>query len=64
MSGSPTPAARTLLRVPTAALLPTYRAALERGWTPDNVRGEAANRETLARIAEDPAGFVALTDNR
>jgi predicted acetyltransferase len=64
MSGSATPAARTLLRVPTLALLPTYRAALERGWTPDNVRGEAANRETLARIAEDPAAFIALTDNR
>jgi predicted acetyltransferase len=58
------PGWRTVLRAPTPALLPVYAAALERGWTPDNVRGEAANREMLARIAQDPAGFMALTDNR
>jgi predicted acetyltransferase len=58
------PPAATVLRVPTLALLPVYAAALERGWTPDNVRGEVANRETLARIEGDPEGFVALTNNR
>jgi len=61
MNGAPPPA--TVLRAPTLALLPAYAGALERGWTPDNVRGEAANREALARIAEDPEGFVALTHN-
>lgn len=55
---------RTRLRVPTLELLPVYAAALERGWTPDNVRGLVANRESLARIAQDPEGFIALTDNR
>ncbi len=50
--------------MPALALLPAYTAALERGWTPDNVRGLAANRESLAGIADDPEGFVALTDNR
>ena len=40
--------------MPALALLPAYTAALERGWTPDNVRGLAANRESLAGIADDP----------
>ncbi len=59
----PMAAAATLLRVPTLGLLPVYAAALERGWTPDNVRGLVANQEALARIAENPEGFVALTDD-
>jgi predicted acetyltransferase len=63
-SGIGREAARTSLVVPTLALLPVYAAALERGWTPDNVRGEVANREALDRIAADPEGFVALTENR
>lgn len=58
------PGGQTRLREPTLALLPTYADALRRGWTPDNVRGETANQEALARIAEDPAAFVALADNR
>jgi predicted acetyltransferase len=40
-------------------MLPAYKAALERGWSPDNVRGAAAAEEELAAIAEDPAAFVA-----
>jgi len=59
----PTTGARTLLRAPTLELLPTYCDALERGWTPDNVRGEVANRESLARIAEDAAAFIAMSEN-
>jgi predicted acetyltransferase len=62
MTAAPPPT--TVLRAPTRALLPAYAGALERGWTPDNVRGEAANREMLARITDDPEGFVALADNR
>jgi predicted acetyltransferase len=53
---------RTVLRVPELALLPGYRAALERGWSPNTMRPEAAP-EQLAAIALDAAGFVgALTD--
>lgn len=44
---------------PSLELLPGYVAALERGWSPDNVRGEAAAREQLAKIAADAPAFVA-----
>jgi predicted acetyltransferase len=44
---------------PSHAYLPGYVAALERGWMPDNLRGEAATREKLARIAEDADAFLA-----
>jgi predicted acetyltransferase len=44
---------------PSRACLPGYIAALERGWSPDNLRGEAAAREELVRIAADPDAFVA-----
>ena len=43
---------------PTLAHLEGYRAALERGWSFDNVRGETATREELAGIAKDPQAFV------
>lgn len=39
--------------------LPSYVAALERGWSPDNVRGAEATREELERIGRDAALFVA-----
>lgn len=39
--------------------LARYVDALERGWSPDNVRGRAAAEAQLAAIAADPAGFVA-----
>jgi predicted acetyltransferase len=42
---------------PTLEQLPAYVAALERGWSPDTLRAEAA-REELERIAADPAAFV------
>ena len=43
---------------PAAEHLAGYTRALQRGWSPDNRRPEAA-QEQLARIAGDPAGFLA-----
>ena len=43
--------------------LPDYVAALERGWSADNLRGAAAARDELAQIAADPAAFLALMDD-
>lgn len=43
---------------PTAEHLPGYVRALEQGWSPDNLRPEAA-AETLERIARDPVRFIA-----
>ncbi len=40
--------------------LPGYCAALQRGWSPDNVRGAVAAQEMLQRITEDAEGFLAL----
>jgi predicted acetyltransferase len=51
------------LRRPSLAALPGYVDALERGWSPDNVRGQIAADEHLARIAEDAAAFVASLDD-
>jgi predicted acetyltransferase len=49
---------------PSREYLPGYVAALERGWSPDNVRGLAATREELARIAEDANAFLASLVDR
>jgi predicted acetyltransferase len=43
---------------PAPPFLREYRKALARGWSPDNLRPEAAIEE-LARIAEDPDLFLA-----
>ena len=43
---------------PSLERLPGYVEALKRGFSPDNVRGEAATREHLEEIARDAAGFV------
>lgn len=43
---------------PSLDRLPGYAEALRRGFSPDNVRGEAASRERLASISRDAAGFV------
>lgn len=53
----------TRLVRPTLAELPEYVAALERGWSPDNVQPEKAAHEQLARIARDPDGFLAGMDD-
>jgi predicted acetyltransferase len=42
---------------PATEYLPSYIAALERGWSPDNLREDAA-REQLARIAADADAFL------
>lgn len=52
------------LIVPSLTELPQYADALRRGWSPDNVRLEAASREELARIAADSTAFVASLDDR
>jgi predicted acetyltransferase len=44
---------------PSIEHLPSYVAALERGFSPDNVRGLETTREELAAIALDPARFLA-----
>lgn len=49
---------------PSRQHLPSYVAALERGWSADNIRGAAAAREELAQIAADADAFLALMDNR
>lgn len=49
---------------PSLEYLPGYVDALKRGWSPDNVRGEAAAREQLEEIAKDVAGFVASLVDR
>jgi predicted acetyltransferase len=51
------------LEKPSLDHLPQYQAALERGWSPDNTRLEAAIREELARIVDDPLRFVAEQDD-
>ena len=43
---------------PAAAYLPSYVHALQQGWSPDNLRPEAA-QDDLARIAKDPVRFLA-----
>jgi predicted acetyltransferase len=44
---------------PAREYLPSYVAALERGWSPDNVRGLAATHDELQRIAADADAFLA-----
>ncbi|TIO07349.1 GNAT family N-acetyltransferase [Mesorhizobium sp.] len=48
---------------PAREHLPSYKAALERGWSPDNVRLIEATREQLAAIERDPAAFLADLDD-
>ncbi len=43
---------------PSLKHLPGYVDALKRGFSPDNVRGEAASREELGLIEKDAAGFI------
>jgi len=51
------------LVTPSIDRLPSYVAALRRGWSPDNVRGAAASIEELEQIGKNPHVFVeGLTD--
>ena len=56
----------TALQLITPAMdcLPGYAAALRRGWSPDNVRGEIAAREQQAKIESDAPAFVAQLVDR
>jgi predicted acetyltransferase len=49
---------------PAWEFLPAYVAALERGWSPDNLRGTEAAQDELARIAADPDAFLASRVDR
>ncbi|WP_269713777.1 GNAT family N-acetyltransferase [Caulobacter sp. NIBR2454] len=46
------------LVTPSAEYLPGYVDALERGWSPDNLRGAAAATEQLTAIATDAPRFL------
>ena len=43
---------------PSRQYLPSYIAALERGWSPDNTRGLLVTEEQLRRIATDADAFL------
>jgi len=49
---------------PTKDHLASYVAALERGWSADNVRGIDAAREELTKIEIDPEAFIASLEDR
>jgi predicted acetyltransferase len=49
---------------PSLSYLPSYKAALERGWSPDSMRGTIVAREELDRIARDAGAFVASLVDR
>jgi predicted acetyltransferase len=51
------------LVLPTPERLPGYVAALQRGWSPDNIRGAAAAKEALEMIAVDPSPIFAVADD-
>jgi predicted acetyltransferase len=68
MNSRPTPAiveARSPLELvwPAEDHLPSYVAALERGWSSNNLRPAAAQEE-LAQIREDPGRFIARMVDR
>jgi predicted acetyltransferase len=58
------PSESITLRRPALNILPSYVAALQSGWSADNVRGRAAAEEELRRIEEDASAFVASLDDR
>jgi predicted acetyltransferase len=43
---------------PSLGHLPGYLAALEQGWSSDNIRGAEAAKEQVAKITENAAAFV------
>ena len=49
---------------PSPERLDAYAAALRRGWSADNIRGQAAADEELRRIGEDAQAFVASLEDR
>jgi len=51
------------LVLPSHEHLAAYTAALQRGCSPDNIRGAAAAQEDLAKIAGDPDGYLDWMDD-
>ena len=51
------------LITPSLEALPQYAAALERGWSPDNIGGRKTALEQLVQIAEDPEAFLGTQDD-
>jgi predicted acetyltransferase len=49
---------------PATEHLPSYIAALERGWSADNVRGGIAALEELEQIRVDPEAFLETLEDR
>lgn len=49
---------------PAQEHLASYVDALERGWSPDNIRGALAIREQLAAIRADASAFLAGLEDR
>ena len=49
---------------PAQPYMPSYIAALERGWSSDTVRGAVAAREELQQIASDRQRFLSLMVDR
>jgi predicted acetyltransferase len=49
---------------PSPERLAAYAAALRRGWSADNVRGQAAADEELRQIGEDAQAFAASLEDR
>ncbi|BCU77208.1 GNAT family N-acetyltransferase [Luteolibacter sp. LG18] len=49
---------------PSSDHLPGHLNALERGWSPDTVRGEEAAREIRDKIAANAAGYLASLVDR
>ncbi len=52
-----------LLVRPSSRHLACYVAALERGWSPDNLREAEVAREQRAAIERDPVGFLDAMDD-
>ena len=63
MTDSPTPRSELELVWPDKTRLASYVSALEQGWSPDNLRPQAAQEE-LERIRADPADFLAQQVDR
>jgi predicted acetyltransferase len=60
-----TSAAETVrLARPSIERLEAYAAALRRGWSADNVWGQAAAEEELSRIGQNPRAFVDSLEDR
>ncbi|MEP7060950.1 MAG: GNAT family N-acetyltransferase [Betaproteobacteria bacterium] len=49
---------------PAQGHLASYVAALERGWSADNIHGQVAAREELEQIRADPKAFLAALEDR